>query len=116
VLRLISDENIHGDVVRGLRRRQPDLDIVRVQEVGLLGADDTDILEWAAAEGRILLTRDRNTMVGFAYDRVIAGLPMPGVFVLREDLTIGQAIDAVLLMVLCSEQDEWKARVEFLPL
>jgi len=79
MLRLVSDENIHGDLVRGLRRKCPDVDIVRVQEVGLQGADDPVILEWAARDGRILITRDRNSMVGFAYDRVIAGQPMPGI-------------------------------------
>jgi predicted nuclease of predicted toxin-antitoxin system len=39
------------------------LDLVRVQEVGLRTADDPDILEWAAAQGRVLVTRDRDTMI-----------------------------------------------------
>ena len=30
--------------------------IVRVQDVGLSGADDLTILQWAAEQGRILLT------------------------------------------------------------
>ena len=45
VLRLLSDENVPGHLIRGLRRRQPDLDLVRVQEVGLDGVDDPVILE-----------------------------------------------------------------------
>ena len=36
VLRLAADENFNNDIVRGLVRRKPDLDIVRVQDVGLL--------------------------------------------------------------------------------
>jgi predicted nuclease of predicted toxin-antitoxin system len=39
-------------------RRQPDIDIIRVQDVGLSGEDDPIVLEWAAQEGRILLTHD----------------------------------------------------------
>ena len=116
MLRLLSDENIHGDLVRGLRRKFPDVEIVRVQEIGLQGADDPVILEHAALDDRIVITRDRNSMIGFAYERVIAGQPMPGVFVLREDLTIGQAINAIQVVAACSEQYEWKDRVEFLPL
>jgi hypothetical protein len=50
-----------------------------VQDVGLTGADDPTILEWAAAGGRILFTHDVSTMTRFAYERVAAGLAMPGV-------------------------------------
>ena len=35
MLRLASDEDVHGDVIRGLLRREPGLDIVRVVDVGL---------------------------------------------------------------------------------
>jgi predicted nuclease of predicted toxin-antitoxin system len=116
MLRLVSDENFNGEVVRGLLRRQSDLDLVRVQDVGLLGADDPAILAWAASEGRILLTHDRSTVPDFAYDRVRAGEPMAGVFIVNDRMPIGQAIDEILLLALCSESDEWKDRVEFLPL
>lgn len=43
MLRLLADENFSGDTLRGLFRRQPDLDIVRVQDVGLSGADDPEV-------------------------------------------------------------------------
>ena len=55
MLRLAADENFNGNIVRGLRRRSPDLDIIRVQDVGLLGADDASVLEWAAKEGRVVV-------------------------------------------------------------
>jgi hypothetical protein len=45
MLRFAADENLNGDIVRGLFRRQPDLDLIRVQDVGLSGADDRDGLE-----------------------------------------------------------------------
>jgi hypothetical protein len=35
MLRLLTDEDVHGDIVHGLRRRQPALDLVRAQDVGL---------------------------------------------------------------------------------
>ncbi len=80
MLRLAADENFNNDIVRGLSRRKPDLDIVRVQDVGLSGADDPTILEWAAQEGRLLLTHDVSTLTRYAYERVKAGKHMPGVF------------------------------------
>jgi hypothetical protein len=117
VLRLATDAGFNGRVHRALLRELPELDIVRVQDVGLRTAEDTDILAWTAAEGRILLTHDRSTMAGFAYERVAAGLPMPGVFVIHDRRNqIGQMVEEVLLPVLCSEQHEWKDRVQFLPI
>jgi len=78
MLSLLSDESVHGAVIRGLRRRRPELDLVRAQEAGLSNTPDPVVLEAAATRGRIVLTQDINTMVGYAYDRVRAGLPMPG--------------------------------------
>jgi hypothetical protein len=79
MLRLLSDEDVHEDIIRGLRRRAPALDIVRAVDIGLGQTDDPIILEWAASQERILLTGDLNTMVGFAWTRVKSGEPMPGV-------------------------------------
>jgi hypothetical protein len=97
MLRPASDENFNGEVVRGLLRHQPDLDIVRTQDAGLLGADDPTVLAWAAAEGPILLTHVRATLPEFAYERVRAGVPMPGVFMASDRWPIGQAIKKFLL-------------------
>ena len=55
-------------------------------------------------------------MIGFARARIVVGPPMPGLFALRPRTTVAQAIDALLLVDFCSDQDEWQNRVEFLPL
>jgi predicted nuclease of predicted toxin-antitoxin system len=115
MLRLASDADFNVDILRGLFHRQPDLNLLQVQDVGLRTADDRIILEWAANEGRILLTHDRATMPDFAYDRVRAGQPMPGLFVVRNRPLLGPIIDEILLITLCSAQEEWKDRVEYLP-
>jgi predicted nuclease of predicted toxin-antitoxin system len=116
VLRLLSDENFNGDIVRGLLLRRPDLALVRVQDVGLGAAEDPVVLAWAAANDRIVLTHDRATMPDFAYARVQAGESMPGVFVLNDRLPVRQAIDELLLLDEGSEQAEWAGLVVYLPL
>lgn len=78
MLRLASDADVNGDIIRGLRRRLPEIDLVRAQEALPEGTPDLDVLAWAAAENRILITNDRNTMVGFAYQRVAKAEPVPG--------------------------------------
>jgi len=115
MLRLVSDEDVHDDIIRGLRRRDPALDIVRVQDVGLDHTPDPIILEWAADNERVLVTGDLNTMVGFAWGRVQAGLPMPGVFALLENAGIGRVIDDILLMAQCYDVDDVKDQVLYVP-
>jgi predicted nuclease of predicted toxin-antitoxin system len=116
MLRLVTDEDVHDDIIRGLRRREPALDIVRVLDVGLDHTPDPIILDWAATEGRVLITGDLNTMVGFALDRVRAGLPMPGVLALLENVGIGRVIDDLLLVVKYDAADEVKDQVTYIPL
>jgi len=65
MLGLAADENFNNDIVRGLLRRRPDLNILRVQDAGLTGASDPEVLAWAAQEGRILLTHDVSTITRY---------------------------------------------------
>ena len=115
MLRLAADENFNGDIVRGLLRRNPKLDIVRVQDVGLSGADDPSVLQWAADQGRIIVTHDISTLVKHALDRVAASQPMPGVFEVSSIGPIGQAIDDLILLVECSVEGEWEDKCTSCP-
>jgi len=116
MLRFVADENFNNDIVRGMLRRAPDLDIVRVQDVELSGADDPMVLDWAARTGRILLTHDVKTITHYAYERVRAGLPMPGVFEVSRAVPISVAIDDLVLLAECSLDGEWDEQVRYLPL
>jgi hypothetical protein len=116
MLRLAADENFNYNIVRGLLRRKPDLDIVCVQEVGLSGADDPTVLEWAAQAGRVLLTHDVTTITRHAYERIQAGRSMPGVFEISRVVPLGRAIEDVLLLAECSLEGEWEGQVRYLPL
>lgn len=80
MIRLAADENFKAQIIRGLIRRHQQIDIVRIQDVGLQGAADPEVLEWAANQGRILLSHDVVTLPDAAYSRVARGMLMPGVF------------------------------------
>jgi len=116
MLRLAADENFNNDIIRGLLRRKPDLDIVRIQDIGLSGADDPTILEWAARESRVLLTHDVSTITRHAYERVNIGKTMPGVFEISRVVPVGTAIYDILLLVEYSREDEWEGQIRYLPL
>ncbi len=116
MLLLAADENFDNDIVRGLLRRRPDIDIVRVQDVGLSGASDPIILEWAAEQQRLLLTHDVATITHYAYQRVEADQPMPGVIEVSKSTAIGTVIDDILLLAEFSVENEWEGRIIYLPL
>jgi predicted nuclease of predicted toxin-antitoxin system len=116
VLKLVSDENFDGDILRALFRQRPGLDVVRVQDVALIGAQDPEILEWAAVQGRIVLTHDRDTVPYYAFERVRAGQPMPGVFLVSDLMPVGKAVDEILLAVECLMVGECENLVRFFPL
>ncbi len=116
MLRLAADEDFDNDIVRGLLRREPNLDIMRVHEAGLSGKADPIILEWASREARILLTHDANTMTKYAFDRIEAGETITGVFVIRHDAPLGEIISDILLLTIASELSEWENQVKYIPL
>ena len=116
MLLFLSDEDFNRRIVRGLRRRLPLLDMVRVQDVGLTTRPDTEVLEWAANENRVVLTHDVTTMSKQAFDRVEKGLAMPGVIEVSQDVPIGEAIEDLILIAECSLENEWNNQVIYLPI
>jgi hypothetical protein len=116
MLPMLADENFNNDIVRGLRRRLPSIDLVRAQDVGLSGAKDPPVLAWAAQAKRVIFSHDVKTMTGYAYERVAAGLSMPGLFEVSDKLPIGVVIEEMLLLAECSLEGEWEGQVRYLPL
>jgi hypothetical protein len=116
MIRFLADEDFNRRILRGLRRRIPSLDVLRVQDVGLITRPDTEVLEWAANENRVVLTHDVTTMSKHAFDRVNQILPMPGVIEISQDVPIGEAIEELVLIAECSLENEWENRVIYLPL
>jgi hypothetical protein len=116
MLRFLVDENFDNTILRDLRRRNPAIDVIRAQDVGLSATDDRIVLSQAAKEGRILLTHDVATVMRFAYERVKAGLPMPGVFEVDDWAPIGKIVEDLLLLAECSRDGEWEGQILFVPL
>ena len=116
MLKLLTDENFNGDILRGLRRRLPELDAVRVQDVELSAAGDCEILEWASAAGRILLTHDRETVPDFVYERIRSGQTTPGVFLVNDEVATGRIIEDLVIAIECLPPDECRDLVTYFPL
>ncbi len=115
-MKFLADENFDNTIIRGLLRRKPDVDVVRVRDVGLAGADDPTVLEWAAQENRVLLTHDVATVTRYAYERIAAGQAMTGVIEVTFDSSIGRVIEDLLFILDCSLEGELEGQIYYLPL
>jgi hypothetical protein len=80
------------------------------------GADDARILEWAAREGRILLTHDVSTIAPEVTRLFRAGTRTAGVIAAGRRVSIAVAIEDILLVAQCGLAGEWEDRVVYLPL
>jgi hypothetical protein len=116
MLRFLADHNFNGRILQGLSDRTTEADVVRAHDVGLASADDRTLLAWAAENGRIVFSQDVNTLVGFAYQRVAAGQPMPGVLEVPQTMPIGRAVEDLVLIAECGRPEEFDLQVRFLPL
>lgn len=117
-LQFIADENFEGPVLKGLQRRQPELDIVRVIDVAALGegASDPDILQWAADNDRIVLSHDFKTMINFATERVANNQKMPGLVMVKRDMHRNEAIGQLEILLTVNEADDFTSQIWYIPL
>jgi hypothetical protein len=116
-MRFLADENFDNLILRGVLRENPEFDVIRVQDTDAYQMADPVVLAWAAQEGRILLTHDVKTMTYHAYERVVAGLPMPGVIeVSKQRMSLAQVVAELLILDGASDPAEWENLVIYLPM
>lgn len=115
-VKYLFDEDLNGRIVRGVRRRISDLDSRTVQEIDLPEASDPAVLDWAATQGRVVITHDHRTMRPCAEDRLKTGLPMTGLILVRQTAALGQVIDDLVLIAEATTAEEWEGTIVFLPL
>jgi predicted nuclease of predicted toxin-antitoxin system len=102
------DENVDHAIARGLQRRS--IDVTTSTSAELLSRPDEDQLEFAAREGRVLVTHDRDLLrlhgVGVAH----AGIA----YCQSGSRTVGEIVRQLLLLHECLTDTEMQAQVEFL--
>ena len=100
MIKFLTDEDFNNIIVRGVLRRLPNLDIVRVQEIlSLMNVDNSIVLAWAAQEQRIVLTHNVSTLLVEAYQRIADGLPMPGVIASPQAMAVAPIINDLIFLV-----------------
>jgi hypothetical protein len=105
-IRYQADADFNADIVAGIRRREPLIDIQSADEAGLRGVGDAQVLAYAAQEGRLLLSHDRKTMPHH-FAAFIAAQPSPGLFIISQKTEVSTAIEELILIWSASEAEEW---------
>ncbi len=93
-MKWLADECFDNDIVRGLFRRAPQLDLVRAQDVDrIAGCDDGTLLAWATENGRVVLTHDVTTMIPALLLRRQEEARCAPIVLVPGSLSIGTVID-----------------------
>ncbi|MEM7391669.1 MAG: DUF5615 family PIN-like protein [Verrucomicrobiota bacterium] len=116
MIRFPADENFNNNLLHATRQRNPEIEFTRIQDLGMVGVSDPDILQWAADHDYVLLTHDAKTIPMHFADRLDACGTTPGVIVVHQSAETSRVVSDLILLALCMKKDELEGRVEYLPL
>ncbi len=94
-LRFQADADLNEDIVKGVLRREPEIDFRTATSASLSGLSDLEALTLAAEEGRILVSHDRKTMPQ-TFGRFIQSRMSPGLFLISQKTDLLVSIESVL--------------------
>jgi hypothetical protein len=120
-LAFLLDENLRGPLWHGIQHHNAQgvdvLDVVCVGEQNAppLGTLDPDLLLWSEANGRLLITRDSNSMPGHLADHLSAGHHSPGILMLRRRWTIPAVIGMLVLYDQTADPHSLVDRIDHIP-
>ncbi len=107
-VRYFFDQHIHAAVAHGLQNQG--LDVLTAQDAGRCGLDDPDQLQFATAEGRVLVTHDTDFLVLAASGVQHAGIA----WCHAKKYSIGELIQMLVLLHNVYDADGMKNCVEYL--
>jgi hypothetical protein len=114
--RFLADHDLNEHIVTGVPRQEPEIEFLRVRDLGMSTRPDSEILEYAANEGLLVVSHDVNTMPATAFARLSAGGSFTGLFMVPQLSPIAPIIDGLVMVWAASDLEEWKDLVIFLPL
>lgn len=116
MIRFLADADLNEGIVAGCLRREPEMDFLSANDAGLEGLPDAEVLALAAAQGRILVSHDFHTMPRHFGNFLQASNSSPGVLLIPQRLSVGEAIEELVLIWTASGAHEWQNRILRIPL
>jgi uncharacterized protein DUF5615 len=116
MIRFLADADLNEGIVAGCLRREPEMDFLSANDADLEGVPDPEVLALAAAQSRILVSHDFQTMPRHFGNFLQAASSSPGVLLIPQHLPIGDAIEELVLIWSASNANEWQNRILRIPL
>ena len=112
MLKAYADENVIAPLVEALRKRG--MDVVTVQELGRREADDTELLDEALLDERLMLTNDTD-FLAIAAGRSSRSEPFaPIIYWPQQQRRIGDLVSALIALASNHDYSELLGQVVFL--
>ena len=110
-IRFQADNDFNGRIIRAVLRLNPAINFQTAPEIGLhLGTPDDKVLRLAAQDNRVLVSGDFKTMP-YHFADFIEQQSSPGVILVSQKLSIGEAANALHLIWEASEAEEYLDRI-----
>jgi hypothetical protein len=110
-VRFFTDEDIYGATAGALRKAG--FDAISTPEAGRLGESDESQLEWAAGEGRVLVTFNVAHFAHLHARWIRQGRRHAGV-VVSQQRAIGEFLRRLLHLAASLDREDMRDRLEFL--
>src|SRR5689334_20185895 len=113
-LRYLLDEHFRGDIWRAILHHNAlssnPIDVVRVGDPPdlPLSTPDFDILDWAGRAGRVLISRDRRTMIAELAAYLRGGRTSPGLFIIRPRSRLADVLAFLVEAAHAGDEDQWR--------
>jgi predicted nuclease of predicted toxin-antitoxin system len=112
--RFQADADLNPEIGRGLRRREPSIDFRAAAGVIAEGAPDSEVLQIAADDRRVLVSRDITTMPDH-FARFVAQHESPGILLIPSRRSIGSVIEGLFVVWLTWTPDDLRNQARWLP-
>lgn len=115
--RFLFDEDVSHDLATTLRAQEPGIEIICVGEEDgpAKGTPDSELLKIGEAQGRLLVSNDRNTMPQHLLDHFMNGGHTHGVALLRKGFPLVRYVYEIALIYQASSAEEWIDRTFYVP-
>ena len=113
--RFLADHDLNEHIVTGVVRLNPEVEFVRVRDVGLADSSDREVLAYASRMSFCVVSHDVTTMTAAAAEMISSGGLFSGVFFVRQTTPVRTAIESLVLVWSASDQADWRNQVVFLP-
>lgn len=113
-IRFQADADFNQRIVKATLRCEPTIDFQTAHVAGILGLPDTEVLQAAASDRRVVVSHDQTTMPTY-FGQFISTGTSPGLIIVPQHLSIAIVVEALILIWMVETHEQWVNRICYLP-